>query len=130
MCISKSQPECNFSFLSKNDDMESCFVFLYKGKMKEEIKQRLQKKEIWQHGLYMLLFMFIYGFSNFLTVTIFFFQYITLILTGQTNVLLLGFSQSLSIYIYQILIFLSFNSDQRPFPFSAWPNGNDKIKID
>lgn len=98
--------------------------------MKEEIKQRLQKKEIWQRGFYMLLFMFFYGFSNFLAVTIFFFQYVTLILTGQTNVLLLAFSQSLSVYIHQIIIFLSFNSDQHPFPFSAWPDGDDKIEID
>jgi len=91
--------------------------------MKEEIKQRLQKKEIWQRGLYILLFMFIYGFSTFLIISIIFFQYITLILTGKTNELLVGFSQSLSTYIYQIIVFLSFNSDQSPFPFNAWPNG-------
>ncbi|MDO9469776.1 MAG: DUF4389 domain-containing protein [Nitrosomonas sp.] len=96
--------------------------------MNEEIKQRLQKKEIWQRGFYMILFMCIYGFSNFLIVSIFFFQYVTLILTGQTNVLLLGFSKNLGAYIHQIIIFLSFNNDQRPFPFSAWPNGTSDIE--
>lgn len=96
--------------------------------MKEEIKQRLQKKEIWQRGLYMILFMCIYGFSNFLVISIFFFQYVTLILTGQTNVLLLRFSQNLGTYIHQIIIFLSFNSEQCPFPFSAWPNGTSDIE--
>ncbi len=96
--------------------------------MKEEIKQRLQKKEIWQRGLYMIFFMCIYGFSYFLVISILFFQYVTLILTGQTNVLLLGFSQNLGIYIHQIIIFLSFNSEQCPFPFSAWPNGTSDIE--
>jgi hypothetical protein len=96
--------------------------------MNEEIKQRLQKKEIWQRGFYMILFMCIYGFSNFLIVSIFFFQYVTLILTGQTNVLLLGFSKNLGAYIHQIIIFLSFNNDQRQFPFSAWPNGTSDIE--
>lgn len=97
--------------------------------MKEEIGQRLQKKEIWQHGFYMVLFMCIYGFSNFLIISIFFFQFVTLILTGQTNVLLLGFSKNLGVYIHQIIIFLSFNSDQCPFPFSAWPNGTGDTEL-
>ena len=97
--------------------------------MNEEIKQRLQKKEIWQRGFYMILFMCIYGFSNFLIISIFFFQYVTLILTGQTNVLLLGFSKNLGAYIHQIKIFLSFNSDQCPFPFSAWPNSISDIEL-
>jgi len=91
--------------------------------MNEEIKQGLQKKEIWQRGLYILLFTVIYGFSKLLIMGIMLFQYVTWIVTGKTNGLLLGFSQGLSTYIYQITIFLSFNSDQRPFPFSAWPNG-------
>ena len=90
--------------------------------MNEEIKQRLQKKEIWQRGLYILLFTVIYGFSKLVIMGIMLFQYVTWIVTGKTNGLLLGFSQGLSTYIYQITIFLSFNSDQRPFPFSAWPN--------
>lgn len=97
--------------------------------MNEEIRQRLQKKEIWQRGLFMILFMCIYGFSNLLIISIFFFQYATLILTGQTNVLLLGFSQNLGTYIHQIIIFLSFNSDQCPFPFSAWPKGTSDIEL-
>ncbi|MBL0012045.1 MAG: DUF4389 domain-containing protein [Nitrosomonas sp.] len=97
--------------------------------MNEEIKQRLQKKEIWQRGFYLILFMCIYGFSNFLIISIFFFQYITLILTGQKNVLLLGFSHNLGTYIHQIISFLSFNSDQCPFPFSAWPDGASDIEL-
>lgn len=99
--------------------------------MNEEIKQRLQKKEIWQRGLYILLFTVIYGFSKLLIMGIMLFQYVTWIVTGKTNGLLLGFSQGLSTYIYQITIFLSFNSDQRPFPFSAWPgvsSDNEPIK--
>lgn len=93
--------------------------------MNEEIKQRIQKRENWQRGLFMLFFMFIYGFSNSLVIGILFFQFATLILTGKTNEFLLGFSQSLSIYIHQIINFLTFNSEQRPFPFSTWPNVSD-----
>lgn len=93
--------------------------------MNEEIKQRIQKRENWQRGLFMFFFMFIYGFSNSLVIGILFFQFATLILTGKTNEFLLGFSQSLSIYIHQIINFLTFNSEERPFPFSTWPNSSD-----
>jgi hypothetical protein len=93
--------------------------------MNEEIKQRLQTKEIWQRGLFMLFFMFVYGFSNSLVICILFFQYATLIVTGRVNKFLLDFSCNLSVYIHQIINFLTFNSKQHPFPFSAWPNGND-----
>ncbi|QOJ21411.1 MAG: DUF4389 domain-containing protein [Gammaproteobacteria bacterium] len=93
--------------------------------MNEEIKQRLQTKEIWQRGLFMLFFMFVYGFSNSLVICILFFQYATLIVTGKVNEFLLDFSCNLSAYIHQIINFLTFNSKQHPFPFNAWPNGND-----
>lgn len=97
--------------------------------MNEEIKQRLQTKEVWQRGLFMLFFMFVYGFSNSLVICILFFQYAALIVTGRTNEFLLGFSQGLSIYIHQIINFLTFGSEQRPFPFSSWPRGRDIAEI-
>ncbi|WP_297324332.1 DUF4389 domain-containing protein [Nitrosomonas sp.] len=91
--------------------------------MKEEIKQRLEKHETWQRVLYMLFFIFIYTISKFLIIGVMLFQFITIILTGNINEQLLKFGQNLSTYLYQITIFLTYNSEQRPFPFSAWPDG-------
>ena len=81
--------------------------------MKEEIKERLQRNETWQRGLYMLFFI----------IAIILFQFITIILTGSTNEQLLKFGQNLSTYLYQITQFLTFNSEEHPFPFSKWPSG-------
>jgi ABC-type multidrug transport system fused ATPase/permease subunit len=97
--------------------------FLKEHRMKEEIKHRLQKNETWQRILYMLFFIFIYGFAKFLIFAIMLFQLATLVISGKTNEQLLRFSQNLSTYIYQITIFLTFVSEQQPFPFSAWPDG-------
>jgi hypothetical protein len=91
--------------------------------MKEEIKQRLQKNETWQRILYMIFFIVIYGVSKVLIFAVMLFQFITIVLTGKTNEQLLKFSQSLSTFIYQIMIYLTFVSERRPFPFSVWPNG-------
>lgn len=96
--------------------------------MKEEIKQRLQKSETWQRGLYMLFFIFIYGVSKFLVIGVTLFQFVTIILTGSVNEQLQKFGQNLSTYLYQITIFLTFNSEQHPFPFSAWPDGTPDQK--
>jgi len=91
--------------------------------MKEEIKQRFEKHETWQRVLYMLFFIFIYGFSKFIIIGVMLFQFVTIISTGNINEQLLKFSQNLSTYLYQITIFLTYNSELHPFPFSAWPNG-------
>lgn len=91
--------------------------------MKEEIKQRLQKNKTWKHALNILFFVIIYGISKFVIIAVTFFQFCTILLVGRTNEQLLKFGQNLSTYIYQIVSFLTFNTEERPFPFSAWPDG-------
>ena len=56
------------------------------------------------------------------------FQFVSIILTGNVNEQLLKFGQNLSTCLYQITIFLTFNSEQRPFPFNAWPDGTPNQK--
>lgn len=90
--------------------------------MKDEIKQRLQKTETWMRGLYMLLFIFVYGLVEFLIILLMIFQFFSIVLSGNTNAQLLKFGQNLAAYVYQIITFLTFNSEQLPFPFSAWPS--------
>ncbi|WP_317535227.1 DUF4389 domain-containing protein [Nitrosomonas sp. Is37] len=90
--------------------------------MKDEIKQRLQKTETWMRGLYMLLFIFVYGLVEFLIILVMIFQFFSIVLSGNTNAQLLKFGQDLAAYVYQIITFLTFNSEQLPFPFSTWPS--------
>lgn len=40
--------------------------------------------------------------------------------TGTPNPNILDFGRSLSTYHYHILLFLTFNTEQLPFPFSSW----------
>ena len=52
------------------------------------------------------------------------FQFISVLFaTGNTNAQLLILGQNLSTTIYQISLFLTFNSEWRPFPFGARPDG-------
>ncbi len=95
--------------------------------------QTLQKNEILTRGLFMLFFVVIYGISKFLIIGIILFQFATIILTEKPNEQILKFSRSLGTYIFQIIRYLSFNSEQRPFPFHSWPEneqGDNRDALD
>jgi hypothetical protein len=51
-------------------------------------------------------------------------QFSWVLLSGETNKSLENFGQSLATYTYQIVRYLTFNTEQRPFPFDLdWPVG-------
>ena len=96
--------------------------------MNDEIKQNIKEKSTWLRGLYMLLFMIFYGVAEVIIFTVVVFQFVLSLLTRNTNERLLKLGQSLSTYQYQILIFLTFNSEEHPYPFGAWPTGQPKVR--
>ena len=98
--------------------------------MKKEVKQPLEKNEILVRGLFMLFFIVIYSVSKFLIIGIMLFQFVTIMLIEKPNEQILKFSRSLGVYIYQIVQFLSFNNEQRPFPFSKWPDSMTSYTVE
>ena len=91
------------------------------------IKDNLTEQKTWRRGLYMLLFAVFYGIAKVVLSAVIVFQFMLVLVTGNTNVRLLKLGQSLSTYSYQIMLFLTFNSHYQPYPFGAWPNGQPKI---
>jgi len=89
--------------------------------MDENIKKNLRQGDTWKRGLYMLLFVIIYSIAEFVIAAVVLFQFLTVLFTGSTNAQVLAFGQSLSTYIYQIMRFMTFNSDVHPYPFGKWP---------
>lgn len=94
--------------------------------MSDEIKAHLKERKTWLRGLYMLLFVIFYGVAEIVITAIVLFQFLMALFTGRTNERLLKLGQSLGTYVYQILQFLTFNSDYHPYPFGAWPKGPPK----
>lgn len=89
--------------------------------MSNEIKANLKQRTIWLRGLYMLMFALFYSVAEFVLIAVVVFQFLLVLFTGNNNPRLLKLGQSLATYIYQILQFLTFNSDYQPFPFDEWP---------
>ena len=91
--------------------------------MSNEIKENLKQQSTWKRGLYMLMFALFYSVAEFLLFAIVVAQFIFKLVTGQTNPRLLMLGQSIATYIYQIIQFLTFNSDYQSYPFGPWPKG-------
>jgi cellulose synthase/poly-beta-1,6-N-acetylglucosamine synthase-like glycosyltransferase len=89
--------------------------------MTNEIKANLKQQTIWLRGLYMLMFALFYSVAEFVLFAVVVFQFLFILFTGKNNPRLLRLGQSLATYIYQILQFLTFNSDFQPYPFAEWP---------
>ncbi len=83
--------------------------------------EHLQDAETWKRGFYMGVFVVIYTAAEVLVFGIVVFQFLSRLFTGELNPRLAGFSPGLSSYIYEILNYVTYESDERPFPFSDWP---------
>jgi len=91
--------------------------------MNHEIKENIKQQSTWMRGLYMLMFALFYSIAEIVLFAIVVFQFLLILFTGKNNPRLLTLGQSLATYIYQIIQFLTFNNDYKPYPFGVWKNG-------
>lgn len=91
--------------------------------MSDEVKQNLKNADVWMRLLFIVILYVLYGVAK---VVLFFtvvFQFLATLFTGNTNERLLVFGKQLSQYIYQLVQYLTYTSDDKPFPFADWPAG-------
>jgi len=102
--------------------------------MSNEVKENLSQQSSWMRGLYMLMFALFYSIAEVVLFAVVIVQFLLKLFTGNTNPRLLKLGQSIATYIYQIIQFLTFNSDYQSYPFGAWPKGEPaelkKLKIE
>jgi hypothetical protein len=91
--------------------------------MSNDIKENIKQQTIWLRGLYMLMFTVFYSIAELVIFAVVVFQFLFNLFTGKSNPRLLELGQSLATYIYQIIQFLTYNSDYHPYPFNSWPKG-------
>lgn len=95
--------------------------------MDEKIKSRLTNVDTWKRGLFMILFSIFSGVAKFIVSLTAIFQFLTLLFKGEVNQAVIPFGQNLSTYIYQITLFLTFKTNEMPFPFVAFPDGTPPL---
>lgn len=89
--------------------------------MNTDIKENVKNVDVWIRGLFIIIFgvilYFVFGIIWLLVV----FQFLTKVFTGELNLQLANFSKGLTRFAFQILNYITFQSEERPFPFSPWP---------
>lgn len=73
-------------------------------------------------GVLTILFLVIGYFAGFLVMLIAIFQFIMALITGAPNQLIYNFGRSLCTYMFDLLSFVTYISEKKPFPFSPWPS--------
>ncbi len=76
--------------------------------------------------VYMVLFYFVYAVSRFVVGVVAIVQFLHLLLTESPQEDLLKFSRSLTRYIAEIVKYLTFVGNVKPFPFTEWPSDENQ----
>lgn len=87
-----------------------------------DTKSLIKDKSMWRRLLYMLLFVIAYSVVETILTAIVIIQILFRLFTARTNERLLKFSAQAATYIFEVLQYLTFNSEEKPFPFADWPS--------
>lgn len=91
----------------------------------DKITKNMQKIGIWKRLFFMLIFGIIAGIVRLLIWMLVVFQVGTVLITGDVNLNVAYFARSLTTYMYHMLLFLTFNTDDMVFPFAKWSLNKD-----
>lgn len=84
------------------------------------------EETLWKRLLYMLGFWFLGNVAFSLAIFLGVVQFVVILLRGEKNKDLRGFSCNLIQYVWETLAFVIFVRDEKPFPFGKFPS----VKVD
>jgi len=94
--------------------------------MRDDLKDNILNPSHWIRLLIMaLMYVILFSLVQLIASVSMIIQWVLVLFTGETNPRLRHFTKGLNLYSFQILEFLNFNSEQRPFPLSDWPEPLD-----
>lgn len=95
--------------------------------MDEKVIDNLKSESRWLRLLFMVLFYMLANLVGFLILLIAMVQVVHGFIKSEPNRRLLDFSASLNEYFYQIIQFVTYNVDTKPYPFSEWPGEKEPV---
>jgi len=98
----------------------------------KSLSDNIKSEKQWLRALFMLLFCLIYEIAKILIFFTAVLQFLFAIIGGKANDQLQRFGSSMAQYAHQIVRYLTYVDDKRPFPFSDWPEpeGVDSEEIE
>lgn len=89
--------------------------------MSSDVKNNLLDADTWLRVVFIVLFWFLLTLIGWVLGAVVLVQFVVVLITGERNEQLSGFGTRLGIYLKQIVDFMCFSSDEKPFPFSDFP---------
>ncbi|MCH2190943.1 MAG: DUF4389 domain-containing protein [Gammaproteobacteria bacterium] len=83
--------------------------------------EQFEDKSTWQRILFVALFWLIFHVVQFVLLAVAVGQCLFKLFTGSSNSQLAQLGHNLSQFVQEILQYVTFNSDRRPFPFNDFP---------
>ncbi len=90
-----------------------------------ELEQNLKSRSTWTRLLFMLVIALFYAVSRPVVFAVIVLQFLWVLFTAETNKKLAVLGHSLALYTCEIIDFMTYNSEAKPYPFdSEWPSGD------
>ena len=92
-----------------------------------KVEENVRSRTTWLRLLFMALYGVIAWLAGLVGLVIVVFGFFWVLFTGEANRELRQIGQGIAGYIYEIVRYLTFNTDDKPFPFGgAWPSGESQ----
>ena len=98
--------------------------------MSDNVKKSLLNLETWIRIGYIAFFLLLLSIASSVAFFLVLLQAVSVLLTGRDNEKLREFGQSLGQWGFQSLLFATYNTEHRPFPFSDWPSAETGAGFD
>jgi len=90
--------------------------------MSGNLKDNITRCGIWLRLLFMIILTMAYGVAEAVAFAMVVFQFVASLFTGKPNGQLARFGRNLARYFQQIIAYLTFATEEKPFPFMPWPD--------
>ncbi len=90
--------------------------------MSGDLKENVTRRSIWLRLVFMIVLSVAFNVAEILTFAVVVFQFFASLFTGQPNDRLAHFGRNLARYFQQITVYLTFTTEEKPFPFAPWPD--------
>ena len=90
--------------------------------MSGDIKENVTRRSIWLRLVFMIVMGVAYSVAEIVTLVVIVFQFLTSLFTGKPNDRLNRFGRNLARYFQQITVYMTFATEEKPFPFAPWPD--------
>ncbi len=91
--------------------------------MEQETKDNLTSRNTWLRVVYMILFAVIFNIVEFAIAVVAVVQFLSTLFTGKVNRQLQALGHGVGAYVNEITQFLTYHTDDKPYPFAPWPKG-------